>query len=737
MGVTMEAVLKDSPHFEAYKSLFNYNHEACYALDLNGNIHLFNDAAVKLTGYSHEEALQMSFYSLLAEDYLENGRQIFRTLLEGNSEKVVTRINHKNGYKIDLEITAIPIYHNKKICGIVGVCKDITEQKKIETFLTGQNHILEKISKGTSFLTVLDSIVALIEEVSNGGRSAILLLDETKENLIVGSAPNLPSEFWGLLNAKSFVPPLESYKGDSNPFIFVSDIENNPLWSEFKDVSLKHGLRYCWYAPVFDTQNELLALFSLFYDEYHSLTSLDKLFIEKAIYLTSLVIQHYYAEEKLNLMSYYDELTGLPNRRMFDEKVKNIIKQYQNSGNRMFGVLFFDLDRFKQINDIHGQHIGDLLLVEVAQRLRGYIREQDSVYRWSGDEFILLLNDVSKDEVEKITERIINELSTPFFIKGLEIYMSPGIGISLFPHDGESVDELLRKADAAMYQAKKEGRNNYQFFNPIHDIKTRETLEIENELRKALKKKEFILYYQPIIDLTTNKVSAVEALIRWEHPRLGKVSPERFIPIAEETGMILQIGEWVLTTACNQVKQWQDSGIDVPAMSVNISFRQFYQPNLVEMIAQMIDETGINPSSLTIEITESMTMDVEAATRILYSLKNLGVNISIDDFGTGYSSFSYLKKFPIDYLKIDKSFIRDIAKSKDDENIATSILLMAQKLGLNVIAEGVETYEQLEVLRQNHCNKAQGFLFSKPVTAEGIQGMLASITVASKHVNFR
>lgn len=726
----MEAVLNEDSLFETYKLLFDYNHDACYAIDVNGRFLLFNQAAVELTGYSAEEALKMSIFPLFTEDYFDKSMESFQRLIQGKQERLVTCITDKNGIKIDLDITSIPIFKDNKVAGIVGVAQNITSRNRIQTFLSRQNQVLEMIAKGSSFTEVLDSIMYLVEELSTGVTCSIFLANENKTNLTIGSAPSLPKEYRGYLNEASIdcTQDVATMSSHGQSEVILSESTNAAWWSSHKAKALSYGLKACWSAPVFDNQDELLAIFAIYYDEVRSPTKIEELIIEKAVHLSSLAIQHYAAKRKINFMVFHDDLTGLPNRRLFDERVNIAIKLYKKTPQKMFGLMYFDLDRFKQINESLGQHIGDLLLKEVAGRLQDCVNGKNSVYRWGGDEFVLFLDDVSKGEVNRIAKKILEVLAKPFYVKGHEMYITPGIGISLYPPDGTNLDELLRKADSAMHQAKKEGGNNFQFFNPLLDHDTRDKLELENQLRKALVKKEFSLHYQPIIDLSTNKISAVEALLRWNHTKRGNIPPDQFIPIAEETGMILPIGEWVLKTACKQMKEWQDNGILIPTISVNISIRQFYQPNLVAIISKILTETQLDPSCLTIEITESMTMDVQAATDILYELKKLGVNISIDDFGTGYSSFSYLRKFPIDHLKIDKIFIRDIAKSKEDENIATSILLMAQRMGLNVIAEGVETVEQLSVLRDNQCNKAQGYFFSKPLSSDDLKHLLGNLS---------
>jgi diguanylate cyclase (GGDEF)-like protein/PAS domain S-box-containing protein len=722
----MNPLIESSSQFEIYKSLFEYNHDACYALDWEGNFLLFNDAAVEITGYSKEEVIKKSFIPLVKEDCLEKTIRYFDSVLQGNSKKFCASIKHKSGKIVDLNVTAAPIYIDGHIYGIVGTARDVTKMNNQEKLLNGQNDILEMLAKGCPFSDILDRIIYLVEEFSNGGKCSILIVNESGRKLVLGSAPNLPAKYSERMNGIP-IGPTAGFCGTAayyNRPIIVSDIVNDPLWEDYQETALQYGLRSCWSSPVCDNQQKVLGVFTMYHDKPRFPNEEDMKLIEKAIHLTSLVVQHSQTEEKINFMASHDELTKLPNRRLFNEKVNRAIRKNKIAQDQMLGLMFLDLDRFKLINDTLGHSVGDVLLKSVGQRLQRCIRKKDTVSRQGGDEFTILVNDISKNEANLIAQRILNELSKPYFIKGQEIFITPSIGISLYPLDGENADELLRKADVAMYQAKNEGRNGFQFYHSKFDKMTYDRLELENELRKALDNNEFTLHYQPIIDLATNKVSGVEALIRWAHPKFGFVSPNRFIPIAEETGMIVSIGEWVLQTACRQLKKMQSDGL-ISMVSINISFRQFYQPNLTFVVKQILKETGIDPQNITIEITESMTMDVESASTILYDLKNLGVKISIDDFGTGYSSLNYLKKFPIDYLKIDQSFIRDIAKSNYDRNIVTTIILMARNLGVGVIAEGVETSEQLEFLRQYNCNEAQGYIFSKPLSAEELKQFLA------------
>lgn len=732
MVLSVKTTFKGNAPFKIYKSLFDYHQDACFALDLEGNFILFNDAAVLLTGYSTEEALQMSLIPLILDDCLEKTLRFFDRVLQGNRESFNAVINHKKGNRVSVSVTFNPIYMDKDICGIVGIAKNMIEISNNETLTIDPNKVLEMVAKGCPFKEVLEEIVVLVEKVTDDGLCSILLVNENGTNLNLGTAPNLPTEYIDNIPMIPIDPEVGSCETADylNRHIIASDIANDPLWKGSKEFALKHKLKARWSSPICDSHEKLLGVFEIYYDRTSIPTERDKQFIKKVTNLTSLVIQHYRTEEKINFLAYHDELTGLANKRLFDEKVNIAIKLYKKEEGKLLGILYFDLDQFKRINDYLGHRVGDQLLKKIAERIQRCVRNNDLVSRKGSDEFTILLDHVTKQEVTLIVKRISDAFSLPFNIEGHEVFITPSIGISLFPPDGKNADELISKADMAMYHAKKNGRNNFQFYNPNLEKHNFNRLDIENELRKAIDKNEFILHYQPIIDLSVNKITGVEALIRWEHPHRGRISPDYFIPVAEETGMIIPIGEIVLKKACYQMKKWQDSGFFLSTISVNISIRQFFQPNLVPMIAQIIKETGIAPNCLTIEITESMTMDVEIASEILHDLKGLGVNISIDDFGTGYSSLSYLKKFPIDYLKIDRSFINDIAKSKDDENIATTILLMAHNLGLSVIAEGVETSEQLGILRQHRCNEAQGFLFSKPLPEKDLKQLLSNLPIS-------
>jgi diguanylate cyclase (GGDEF)-like protein len=389
-------------------------------------------------------------------------------------------------------------------------------------------------------------------------------------------------------------------------------------------------------------------------------------------------------------------------------------------------VLLLDLDRFKVINDSLGHAFGDKLLGAVAQRLRQIVREADTVARLGGDEFVILLAEVAEvDDAGLVAAKILRLLAEPHRLDEREITLTASLGVSLFPRDSDDGATLIRNADMAMYRAKRDGRSAFAFYSPEMNRRIRETLDLEGALRQALERDEFRLHYQPKVDLPSGRVIGCEALVRWHHPQRGMVSPADFIPLAEETGLIVPLGTWVLKEACRQARAWQDAGLPALNIAVNLSARQFRKGDLPQLVEEFLRETGLNPSLLELELTESMVMDDPAgAERTMRTLKELGVRLSLDDFGTGYSSLNYLRRFPVDSLKIDRSFIRDVATDPSGASVVTSVIDIAHNLGLTAVAEGVETREQLVFLLGCGCDMLQGFLFSKPLPAEEFADLL-------------
>lgn len=432
------------------------------------------------------------------------------------------------------------------------------------------------------------------------------------------------------------------------------------------------------------------------------------------------------AEERhIHHLAHHDSLTGLPNRLMLNNFLERAIEEAKRDDGKI-GILFLDMDHFKNINDSLGHDAGDKLLIEVARRLTEIIRGADTISRLGGDEFVVVSSGAGQMlDLVYLASRIVEKLSEPYLIDEVKLHSSPSIGISIFPTDGEDTQTLLKNADAAMYHAKAEGRGNFQFYAATMNQVAHERLVLENNLRTAVAQQQFELHYQPQIRLDTGRVIGVEALVRWRHPEQGLISPAKFIPMAEETGLIVALGEWVLRTACRQAVAWQQEGFPAMTMAVNISARQFRQEGLLETVQKALEESGLEPCWLELEITETAAMtSPDNTAQALMKLKEIGIQLAIDDFGTGHSSLSYLKLFPLDKLKIDQSFVRDIENGVSDAKIAAAIIVLAKKLGFKVIAEGVETAGQLQFLAENECDEVQGYYFARPQPAREVAEFL-------------
>ena len=427
------------------------------------------------------------------------------------------------------------------------------------------------------------------------------------------------------------------------------------------------------------------------------------------------------AFEKLKRLSYHDPLTNLPNRVKLNEYFFWVL-EHAESNNQKLAVMFLDLDRFKFINDSLGHSKGDILLKAVAERLSSCVRENEAIARQGGDEFIIVIPNIANmKDVAMRAEAIINKLSQAFVLDENECYVTASIGISIYPTDGNDMVTLVKNADAAMFQAKEQGKNRYNFYNDSMKQSLSDRLVLESDLHRALERDELCLHYQPVVDLRNGKIKGVEALVRWQHPKFGLMSPGTFIDLAEETGQIIPIGEWVLRCACKQNKEWQDAGYPNMCVSVNLSAHQFQQNTLVSMVAKALKETGLSAQYLHLEITESIAMyNEERVISKLHALKNLGVKLAIDDFGTGYSSLKYLKRFPVDILKVDQTFVSDITTNRNDAAIVAGMIAMARSLNLEVVAEGVENEVQRSFLELYHCHMMQGNVFCQPLPAEDL-----------------
>jgi diguanylate cyclase (GGDEF)-like protein/PAS domain S-box-containing protein len=431
------------------------------------------------------------------------------------------------------------------------------------------------------------------------------------------------------------------------------------------------------------------------------------------------------AEERVQFLAYYDALTGLPNRTLLHDRLAKALASARRQKSKV-ALLFLDLDRFKDINDSLGHSVGDLLLQEVAERLKRWAREQDTVARLGGDEFLIMLTHVKEvADAAVAAERLMDAMTAAFAVQGHSLSIGCSVGISIFPEHGVDDESLIKNADAAMYSAKDDGRNNFRFFTPEMNVQVVERLTLENSLRLALGQKELFLVYQPQMDVATGRITGLEVLLRWQHPDLGLVPPDRFIRIAENSGLIVPIGEWVLRTACSQARKWQTECLPAVTVAVNVSAVQFRQEGFCELIRRVLHETGLAPQYLELELTESLLLaNADVTLSVIQELRAIGLMLAIDDFGTGYSSFSYLRQFRVSKFKIDRSFIRDVAVNPDDAAITAAIISMAKSLNLKVSAEGVENEAQMSFLRAHQCDEIQGYYFSKPLAVDKVADKL-------------
>jgi len=633
-----------------------------------------------------------------------------------------------------LSSTKVPLRNEQnEILGLVGIAHDITGRKKADLLRDGQAQILEMIATGVPLEDVLGRLVRLMESQLTGIFGSVLLLDKEGRHLRHGAAPSLAKGYIKAIDGVAIGPKV----GSCGTAVFrrapviVTDVMLDPLWEDYRDLAMGYGYRSCWSTPIISHQGAVLGVFAMYSKTARAPAEAETRLIDFTTRIAGIAIERKVAEDQIHFMANHDVLTGLPNRALLEDRLSQAILHAQRY-DRWVTVVFIDLDNFKLINDTLGHNAGDRLLKALAERMVACVKSTDTVVRLGGDEFVLVLFDQPKnvDLIAETLQQVRTAIAEPIQLGNRCVRTTASIGIANYPKDGRVPETLIANADAAMYRAKEVGRDNFQFYAPEFNTRAHERFLLQEELRNALSRSEFVLFYQPQVDLRSGRVFAVEALIRWNHPMRGAMSPVGFIPTAEETGMIVPIGDWVLHEACRQNKAWQDAGLPPMSVCVNVSARQFRERNLVERAVHALGESQLEGRYLELEVTESLIMqDAELAVSTMNELQALGVQISIDDFGTGYSSLSALKTFPVGRLKIDKSFIKDVAGNKEDQEVASAIISLAQKLNMRVIAEGVETEEQVDFLRKNNCDEMQGYYFSKPVSAEEIDQFVRRLDV--------
>jgi diguanylate cyclase (GGDEF)-like protein/PAS domain S-box-containing protein len=639
------------------------------------------------------------------------------------------------GGKSWLLTTKVPVRNARgDIFGVAGVSRDITDRRLSNLLRDGQAQILEMIAMSAPLEAILDALARLVESQLNGILCSVLLLDEEGRRLRHAAAPSLAPDYIKAIDGAEIGPSVGScgtaaYRRQP---VIVTDILADPLWADFRELVRPYGYRSCWSTPILSDRGEALAVFAMYSRAVRAPTSVESRLLEMAIHIAGIAIARRRAEERIQFMATHDELTGLPNRAQFGEQLAGALQAAAQRG-AWLCVVYIDFDNFKYVNDSLGHGAGDSLLKTMAERMVAAVGPNDIVSRLGGDEFVVLLIDPPKDRptIGAMLHRIRSAVVAPVELDGRSFRVTSSFGAAIYPIDGGAAETLLANADAAMYGAKESGGDGLVFYVPEINANLRERLTLLEELRNANPSRDFVLHYQPQVDLRSGEVFAVEALIRWRHPRLGLAPPAKFIPIAEESGLIVPIGDWALREACRQNKTWQDAGLPPIAVSVNVSARQFRENHIVAAVAEALAESGLEPKYLELELTESLVMrDVDRAIETMKELRALGVRLSIDDFGTGYSSLSALKRFPVERLKIDRSFIQDLPDDEDDRAVASAVISLCQKLNLRVIAEGVETEAQVAFLRENHCDELQGYHFSRPVAADAIPALLLRQAIA-------
>lgn len=605
---------------------------------------------------------------------------------------------------------------------------EIQERRQAEALRKGQYRILEMIASDRPCSEVLDELASWMESEQLQGLTSIVVLEDGSNLIADSRGPSLPQDYSQALIGLSIGPKVGScgtamYRREP---VVVTDIHNDPLWADYRDLAANSGLHACWSTPILTQGGEVLGSFAIYNREAHQPSETEKQLVSGAVHLAGIAIQRHRDQTRIHHMAHHDSLTKLPNRLLLHDRIERSIEQARRQGSRT-AVLMVDLDRFKHVNDSLGHHVGDRLLQETAERLEHCMRGSDTIARVGGDEFVINMPYVEEpDSVSVVARHVLAELQTPFVFGGHSFQLGASIGISLYPDDGDDVHDLLRAADAAMYAAKEQGRGNYRYFTDELNTAAHERMTLVAQLQKAIRRQEFVLHYQPLIDLASNQLMGAEALVRWEHPERGLLGPDHFIHLLEEHGLMVDVGTWVLETACTQNARWQTQGLPTIPVSVNIAADQFYRADLAKQVRTLLRDTGLSAECLVLEFTESALLrETESVLLAMGQLRSMGVTLALDDFGTGYSSLAYLHRLPVNQLKIDRSFVQDLAAEKGPTSIIRSIVHLAGDLGLKTVSEGLETAEQRAFARSLGCDMGQGLYLGRPMPADEFRTFLS------------
>ncbi|KRC84872.1 diguanylate cyclase [Achromobacter sp. Root83] len=691
----------------------------------DGRIVYVNDGFQRMLGFSRGDAVHQDLGELLAGGRPDGGtrEELHRRIAcrEGYHKDVL--VYDRGGKPLWVSVMANSVFDDRgTLVNIVDVLTDITPTKVHEVL---QRRVLQAMVNEASVVEVMNMVCREVERLAPEVAATVLRVDDAGL-LRPLAAPSLPQAYADALDGVAIGPQAgacgtAAFLGRP---VIVPDIATDPLWDDYRHLPLPEDIKACWSSPIKSSDGRVIGTFGFYFRERRLPDDFHHRLVDVCVYLCALALEREEARARIRQLAFYDELTGLPNRNLLLAQAEQAIARAEPERKRV-AVLFLDLDRFKQVNDTLGHPIGDALLRDVAQRLRRLARPADIVGRLSGDEFVMLMPEFEHGRLTAAAEHILLALAQPFSVGGITLNPSASIGISVFPENGRDMDTLLRHADMAMYQAKTAGRNRISFFSAEMNRQAQERLALEAALRDALEAKALRLHYQPQVGLKNGSLYGVEALARWRHPTLGDISPARFVPLAEECGLIGDLGDWALREACSQLAVWRNNGLRVPSVSVNLSATNFHNLNLPRMIAATLAEFGLAPADLMLEITEGVVLDATAGTlRTIAELHRLGVRLSMDDFGTGYSSLGHLRRLIVDELKLDRSFVQGLESDDAARALTSAVIRIGESLSLPVVAEGVENEEQRRFLIEQGCAAGQGFLFSPPLPAGDLEEWL-------------
>ncbi|WP_343585619.1 EAL domain-containing protein [Herbaspirillum sp.] len=717
--------VNDRKHLHLLSLGINETDNAVLITDDNNRIVFHNIGFTRMLGFQAQQVIGERPNDLFAGHpaFVRLIERCHGELLQGQSFHTEELIRDMNDQPIWISAVVNPILDAAgKLVNAVCVMTDITNTKVHEVL---QYRVLNAMARDSSLNEQMSLLCEEVERVAPEVIASVLRVDE-QGKLHTLAGPSLPEFYNRALDGIQIGPDVgacgtAAFTGEP---VVSADIETDPHWADYRNLALPHGLRACWSTPVKSSDGKVIGTFAFYYREPRTPSPFHQLLVDASLHLCALAIEREASRARIHQLAFYDSLTGLPNRSLLLVQAGQAIATAERNRSTV-AVMFIDLDRFKQVNDSLGHQAGDDLLRTVAMRLQSQARRSDIVGRLSGDEFVVVLTQYDDRHLPEVVKRIQEKLAQPCHINGTPLNPSASIGVAMFPANGNDIETLLHRADIAMYQAKAVNRGRHSFFSDEMNSMAQERLALESALRDALRGGDFELHYQPQIHLEDNRLHGVEALARWQHPQLGNVSPGRFIPIAEECGLIGELGKWALEEACFQLSDWRRRGIKVPSVSVNLSATNFHDLELPRFLTDLLQRHALSPSDLSIEITETVLMDTNPSTnQTIAAVHALGVPLAMDDFGTGYSSLGYLRKLPVSELKLDQSFVRDMAKDAAVSALTNAVIRIGESLKLTVVAEGVEDADQYELLVRQGCDVAQGYYFSPPLSPAGLENWI-------------